>query len=125
MFGDTITLDFSPLGSSSPREKTLKKINQDGYSSEYRLKESDVEHVLIIRHTTEKARVRGKAVDRHNVVLTTTYFPTELSPQGEVVQAYSVIRVAPERPTADTTPQVNAVMRFTSENGENIVGWES
>lgn len=125
MFGDTITLDVSEFESEDPTPLILKKVNQDGYSAEYRLKETDMEHVLLIRHTKENAKLKGKTVDRHNVTYTRNVFPTELSPLGETLQAYAVIRTNPERPSDDTTPLVNAVSRFAMENGAGIIDWES
>lgn len=125
MLGDTITLDLSALGSEDPEEIILKKINQDGYSAEYRLKVEDREHVVLVRHAKENSRLKGKAVDRHNVTYTQNIFPSELSPQGETVQVYTVFRVNPERPNADTTPMVNALTRFAAENGDALINWES
>jgi hypothetical protein len=119
MLGNTVTLDLD--GDS----KVLKKINQDGYSSEYRLKESDREHILLIRHTKEKAKLKGKSVDRHNVTYTQNLFPTEVSPLGETIQAYTVIRVNPDMMDADSSPVVTAVTAFTEENVLAILGWES
>lgn len=123
MLGDTITLNLGTI--ADPENKVLKKINQDGYSAEYRLKESDLEHVVLIRHTKENAKLKGKSVDRHNVTYTQNVFPTELSPLGETRQAYSVIRVNPEVPDDTNSPLVTAVMAFTAENVEAILGWES
>lgn len=123
MFGDTITLDISPTG--TPEEIILKKVNQDGYSAEYRLKETDKEHVVLIRHTKENSKLKGKTVDRHNMTYTQNIFPTELSPLGETLQVYAVFRTNPERPSSDTVPLINAVSRFIEENGEGLVDWES
>lgn len=123
MFGDTITLNVGTI--ADPDEKILKKINQDGYSAEYRLKESDREHVLLIRHAKEKTKLKGKSVDRHNVTYTQNLFPTELAPQGETIQSYAVIRANPESSDVSVAPVTTAVMQFVSENAEAILGWES
>lgn len=123
MLGDTITLDLSLT--ETPEEIVLKKVNQDGYSAEYRLKEADREHVVLIRHTKENAKLKGKSVDRHNVTYTQNIFPTELAPLGETRQAYAVIRVNPEVPNSDNEPIVAAVMAFTKENADKILDWES
>lgn len=123
MLGDTITLNLSLT--LTPEEIVLKKVNQDGYSSEYRLKGDDREHVVLIRHTKENARLKGKLVDRHNVTYTQNIFPTELAPLGETRQAYAVIRVNPEVPNDDNEPVVSAVMAFTKEHASAILDWES
>lgn len=123
MFGDTITLDLSL--DETPVPIILKKINQDGYSSEYRLKDADREHVLLIRHTKESSKLKGKTVDRHNVTYTQNVFPTEVSPLGETIQAYSVIRANPESSNDNSLPVINAVMAWTKENGDAVLNWES
>lgn len=123
MLGDTITLNLGTI--ADPDEITLKKINQDGYSAEYRLKQSDREHVLLIRHSKEKAKLKGKTVDRHNVTYTQNLFPTEISPQGETVQAYAVFRVNPDSADTDVSPVATAVMAFASSKALAILGWES
>lgn len=123
MLGDTITLNLGTI--AVPDNIELKKVNQDGYSAEYRLKDDDREHIVLIRHTKENAKLKGKTVDRHNVTYTQNVFPTELSPLGETRQAYSVIRTNPELATDDTVPLVNAVMQFTISNGPAIIDWES
>lgn len=123
MLGDTVTLNLGTI--ADPDEIILKKINQDGYSAEYRLKASDREHVLLIRHSKEKAKVKGKTVDRHNVTYTQNVFPTELAPLGETIQAYSVFRVNPDSPDTDVAPVATAVMQFATDNALAIIGWES
>lgn len=123
MLGDTITLNLGTI--AVPEEIILKKINQDGYSAEYRLKDEDREHVVLIRHTKENAKLKGKTVDRHNVTYTQNLFPTELSPLGETRQAYAVIRTNPDLASSETKPLVNAVMQFTIDNGAAVIEWES
>lgn len=123
MLGDTVNLNLGTV--EDPNEITLKKINQDGYSAEYRLKDADREHVLLIRHSKEKSKIKGKAVDRHNVTYTQNVFPTELAPLGETIQSYTVFRVNPESPDVDVSPVSTAVMQFATENAIKILGWES
>lgn len=123
MFGDTITLNLGTI--ADPDEIILKKINQDGYSAEYRLKASDREHVLLIRHSKEKSKLKGKSVDRHNVTYTQNVFPTEISPLGETIQAYAVFRVNPDSADVDLVPVATAVTLFAMENAVEVIGWES
>lgn len=62
--------------------KSLVRINQDQYSSEYYLRESDVEYRLRIRH--QKVAPSAKyplGLDRHNVELTETTFATSTVPE--------------------------------------------
>lgn len=123
MLGNTLTLNIGT--DADPVEIILSKVNQDGYSSEYRLKESDREHVVIIRHSTEKTRVKGKVVDRHQVSYQQNLFPTELSPQGETRQVYTILRVAPELDPTDAANMTAAVSRFAMGNAPAIANWES
>lgn len=57
---DPLVLPFS--GGS----KSLNRINQDGYSSEYLLRESLVEYRAKVRHGTTKPDASGQVYDRHN-----------------------------------------------------------
>lgn len=119
MLGQTATLTVDGV------DKVLKLINQDGYSSEYRLKDSDRGHVLLIRHTKEQQKSRGLSVDRHNVLYRQEIYPTELAPQGEVIEAYTVIRVSPQQPAPASVNISEALNAFVDTNATAIVGWES
>lgn len=123
MLGNTITLNLGTI--ADPVALVLTKINQDQYSSEYRLKESDREHVVLVRHAKEKNKLKGKEVERHNVTYTQNIFPTELAPQGETIQSSAVIRNAPEMPNASVEIVANAVAFFVSDNSGALVNWES
>lgn len=123
MLGNTITLNLGTI--ADPVALVLSKINQDQYSSEYRLKESDREHVVLVRHAKEKNKLKGKEVERHNVTYTQNIFPTELAPQGETIQSSAVIRNAPEMPNASVETVANAVAFFVSDNSGALVNWES
>jgi len=71
--------------------KTLKRINQDKYSTEYYLRESDQEYTVNIRHTRENPGKDGTQFDRHNVEFIHTIFATESTPAFTRVQ-YIVTR---------------------------------
>lgn len=65
MFADTITITINAVA------KILARVNQDGFSSEYRLRETTGNFTLKIRNTSFNDKTRGNAkVDRHNVELT-------------------------------------------------------
>lgn len=89
MFADpqTVTLD-APTGA-----KSLVKINQDGYSSEYLLKEAaSGEYRLKIRNSINGSKRDGvMTVERHNVELTHILYPTTTYPHGLRRKAYIVI----------------------------------
>lgn len=54
--------------------KSLDRINQDGYSSHYRLREALQQYDVKIRHSNGKTMKNGKVSERHNVELTRTVF---------------------------------------------------
>lgn len=63
MFTDTITISINSV------DKTLNRINQDAYSSEYYLAEDTGEFRLRLRNTRYTKKTSGVRVDRHNVEL--------------------------------------------------------
>jgi hypothetical protein len=85
MFTDpqTITVNAVP--------KSLQKINQDKYSSEYLLRSSTDEYRLIIRNSSGLNKKRGVTVDRHNVEFTHTVFPVAPATLSTVRKVYFVI----------------------------------
>lgn len=88
MFADpqTLTAD-APIGA-----KALVKINQDGYSSEYLLKESTGEYRLKIRNSVNSTkRDNVMTVERHNVEFTYWRYPDVTYVNGLRYKAYLVI----------------------------------
>jgi hypothetical protein len=85
MFTDpqTITVNAVP--------RSLQKINQDKYSSEYLLRSSTDEYRLIIRNSSGLNKKRGVTVDRHNVEFTHTVFPVAPATLSTVRKVYFVI----------------------------------
>jgi hypothetical protein len=86
MFSDTLTITINSVA------KVLTRINQDGYSSEYFLRESDGSFTLRIRNTSfnDKARL-STGVDRHNVELIHQLYPVAPSSVGVKRKAYFVL----------------------------------
>lgn len=77
MIGDTIaTSDLSAgtgdLPDASSHVTTLVKVNQDAYSSEYRLRGTSYDYKLLVRNSTESVRKDGVQFTRHNVEFTLT-----------------------------------------------------
>lgn len=75
MIGDTVGITVNAVA------KTLAKINQDGYSSEYFLKEATQEFRMKIRNSYDKSLPDGTKVARHNVELTQTVYATSTTPE--------------------------------------------
>lgn len=125
MFGNSITLNIGTI--ADPVEIELPRINQDGYSSEYQLKESDRTHQLIIRHSTEKTKVNGQLIDRHNVTYRQRMNPTELAPQGSLREAYLIFRMPQTAVLDDVAPVLAGLNLLTAlpATQESLVNWES
>lgn len=84
-FGATITITENAVA------KILNRINQDGYGSEYYLRDATSERRIRIRHSKESPRSDGTVMHRHNVEYTHTTFATPTV--KEIVRsAYVVIR---------------------------------
>lgn len=83
MFADTIAITINAVA------KTLVRINQDGYSSEYRLREATGEFSLKIRNTSYNDKTRsGLRVDRHNVELKETIYAVAPATINTVRKSY-------------------------------------
>jgi len=66
----------------------LAKVNQDGYSSEYRLIDGETKYSAFVRHSTEKNLTNGLKMDRHQVLFRIEEAPTEVYPQGRLSESY-------------------------------------
>lgn len=119
-FGSTQAVTFA-AGS-----KTLVKINQDQYSSEYYLRESLVEYHMRIRHSQSRSADGLQLNDRHNVEVTqTTFAVAGVSPEV-TVKAYFVF----EAPAAyiAVTPMSGLCAWAVATSNEaltNLLGWQS
>jgi hypothetical protein len=116
MLGDTFTIT---LGGSGGTEKVLPKINQDGYSAEYILRESTQEFAAKVSHSKKSGR------DRHYVEIKQTVFAT--ANDDEYVYTCSDVILAD--PTGDATvaddlqQALNYVLDSTTVT--KVLGWES
>lgn len=90
MFGDTVTVTYS--GESV----ILKKINQDGYSSEYLSRSATNELRMKIRHSKESLKPgQSSPIERHNVLLSNTVFSTDPMAASTYADVSFTIRCAP------------------------------
>lgn len=113
MIGDTITVTINAVA------KTLVKINQDKYSSEYRLREADGMFTLNIRHSSYSSKDgRAALIDRHNVELIHTRYATPTDP-AKVTKTYTVF----EQDRVDTTANpAQEVVGFAALFNASFVG---
>jgi len=117
MLGDTFTLVL-PVGGS----KVLNKINQDGYASEYFLKESASEYTVKVRHTTAKAGGGLEQRDRHNVEVVERIFAT--SEAAETVRKAYVVFENYDDDTDDDN-LLGLAAWLTAANLAKLFGWQS
>lgn len=118
MFSNTVALIVGGV------TKTLTKINQDGYASEYLLRDTLDSYRLKIRHSLAK-RAGGATVDRHNVEVVHTVYAT-LTVAELVRKTYLVF----EQDTADVMiNEVNALANWliasTNASITSLANWES
>lgn len=123
MLGNTLTVEFG--NSSFPNPQVLPKVNQDGYSSEYRKKDFEKTYSLIIRHSTEKNKVGGLSMERHQVLVRTLTTPTEVYPQGILTEAYIIVRAPSSASPESLGDIVSAVASVATANAPAIANWES
>lgn len=85
MFTDPAVITINAVG------KTLQRINQDGYSSEYLLRLPLEEFRLSIRNSSRLDSKRGVSIDRHNAELIHTVFPVAPATLSTIRKVYCVI----------------------------------
>jgi thermostable 8-oxoguanine DNA glycosylase len=113
-FADTITITINSVA------KVLNRINQDGYSSEYLLKETTGSFRLFIRNTTYTNK-SGRLVDRHNVEFLQTIYAVAPSEINTVRKSYMVIENEQKDVAADVKLFNDGyVAFFTASSGANI-----
>lgn len=120
MFTDTITVTINA------QAKALVRINQDQYSSEYRLRETDGEYNLRLRNTTYTDKTRGVQVDRHNIELVHNVYPTTAGALGVVRKAYAVFENDRTDPITNPVNHTVGMAAFmTSANLTKLANFES
>jgi hypothetical protein len=104
--------------------KSLTKINQDAYGSEYFLKEATQEFRVKIRHTTESPQSDGTKFERHNVELTQTIYAVAPATVDEVRQVYVVIRNKKTTSAADIAKLGDALSDFLDNTHyQDLANW--
>lgn len=121
MFSDTITITINAVA------KNLVRINQDGYSSEYSLRETTGEFRLKLRHTSYLDKTRGgKKVERHTAELTQIVYPVAPAVHNSVKKEYFVWEVDQGDAATDG---INFALGFagfqTNANLTKMINWES
>jgi hypothetical protein len=104
--------------------KTLVKINQDTYSSEYYLRDATDEYRMKIRHT--KSIQNGVPTDRHNVEVSQLTFGVPGTSPDVLQKAYFVFEAPPK--SIAVTPMSGLAAWAVATSNEaltNLMGWQS
>jgi hypothetical protein len=120
MFSDTITITIDSVA------KVLNRINQDGYSSEYFLRETTGDFRLKIRNTSYTDKSRAVVIDRHNCELVQTVYPADVGASNRILKSYYVFEIEQADDIAvaiDTF--VGHVAFLTEANMTKMANWES
>jgi hypothetical protein len=104
--------------------KTLPRINQDNYGSEYFLSEATQSFRVKIRHSVESPQKDGSAFDRHNVEVTHVVFAVGSVP-AITSQVYAVLRDTPLNTAATEMSYLGGALTglLTSDNLAALYGW--
>jgi hypothetical protein len=121
MFDNTLTITINSVA------KVLNRINQDKYSSEYFLREADGEFRLRIRNTSYTDKNRGgTVVDRHNLELIHTLYPSSEQVKSQIAKFYAVFELDQGADIAANSHFVVGGVGFlTSSNVTKMANWES
>jgi len=120
MLGDTISITVNAVA------KTLSKINQDGYSAEYLLRESTGEYRLKVRHQKDRPDKLGRVYDRHTADFTYTIFPDSQGLGGKTRRTYIVIVNKDDDDAASVVHIQQGLQAYlNTANATKVVGWES
>lgn len=114
-FADPAVITINGVG------KNLVRINQDGYSSEYLLREALGEYRLKIRNTSRFDKKLGATIDRHNVEMTHTIFPVAPATLATTRKVYAVVENQVGDTLADPVLEAIGTLTYlTASSGANI-----
>jgi len=120
MFADTLTITINSVA------KVLTRVNQDGYSSEYLLRETTGEFRLKIRNSTYTDKARNVVVNRHNTELTQTVYAVAPATVNTVRKFYAVLENDSTSLVVDDAKfGAGAVAFLTEANLTKQLNWES
>lgn len=121
MFADPLSITINGVALS------LVKINQDGYSSEYRLLTNLADTTLTIRNSKYPDKKRGNVmINRHTVQLTQTVFPVAPATTSTLRKAYAVIENQEGDTLTDPKYIASGLFGFlTGANIDKLMSFES
>lgn len=111
------------LGGSGGTAKSLVRVNQDAYGSEYLLREATQEFRVRIRHSKETPAAGQKALERHQFEFTQTIYGTSGNPDT-VRQAYLILRNNKADTAGDVSDLAEAVSYYLDQTHFlDLIGW--
>lgn len=120
-FPDTITFTINAVA------KILTRVKDDGYSSEYRLRNANIEEFrAVIRNSTYLDKGTGRDVDRHSVELTHIVYPVSPATIPTNRKSYFVLENQAVDTIIDPTKFAVGLVGFLTEsNITKLVNYES
>jgi hypothetical protein len=101
--------------------KSLVRIKQDGYSSEYLLRTSTEEYRMQIRNSSYYDKKRSVDIDRHNIELVHTVFPVAPATLAVKRKVYAVIENQKGDTLSDPTNVASGLLAYlTASSNANI-----
>lgn len=126
MLGTTLTITLDGSGGTA---KVLPLINQDGYSSEYRLDEGAIVYTAKVKHSSDTVKAGTQAFDRHTVTFEKYYKPSVTYPSGSRSQIIFTVRNDPTDTDAASIIDVSEALSFYMVKAGGVaaklLGWES
>jgi hypothetical protein len=119
MIGDTLVLP------QTGGDITLKKINQDAYSSEYMFRNTTDQYIARIRHSKTKAQNGVPAKDRHNFEVVHTIFATSTVAEYERKFYFVIEHLSSDTSVALYDAVADKVILSSNAFVTQLLGWES
>lgn len=118
MLGNTIVINDGTA-------RTLVRINQDNYSSEYFFRDTTLQYVMKIRHSRTKATATKPSYDRHNVEIVKTVFAAGDVPQVDT-KFYFVMEQEPNNVNVAVADAICDLCIASSNSFlVDLLGWQS
>lgn len=125
MLGDTLVVTLDGSGGTA---KTLVKINQDGYRSEYYLDDGASKYRATVSHSKDKVKSGANEVDRHTVYFERFQVPDGTYPLGRKHSITMTIRndlVCTSSDVIDLSEAMSFYMVKAGGVAAKLIGWES
>jgi hypothetical protein len=105
--------------------KSLNKINQDGFGSEFLFRDATTEYRAKVRHSTQKPNADGLVYERHNFEVVRKTFATTGVPEKTETFYFVSVRLAEQ--TDEYLPNAIAALMVASSSAfmTQLHTWQS